>query len=107
MRTRDKIAMAFVVLFYTMHPFLTRRSLLLFHCRDFDSEVVDADTGVVTTASYSLLSQDLSVDCRDGGTIAWMLLLGLPMLVVYVLSSQHCTVGSSTLTRAVDPTGMG
>lgn len=89
MRTRDKIAMALVVLFYTMHPFLTRRSLLLFHCRTFQSEVVDADSGAVSVESYSLLSQDLSVDCRDGGTVAWMLILGVPMLVVYVRPWPH------------------
>ena len=88
MRTRDYLLLTFVVLMYTLHPFLTKRSMLTFNCRRFNDAMYAQDSSTSHNSTSLRLTSDLTVDCSDGSTIAWMLLLGLPMLVVYVAAAR-------------------
>ena len=78
------VKLSFVVLFYTLHPFLTRRAALMFHFRSFESAVFDPASGSITNSTVKLLSQDMTVSASAGTTWVWLLCLGLPMLVMYV-----------------------
>ena len=57
----------------------------MFHCRTFTSEVFDATTGTFASSTRRLLVSDMRVDCDAGSTIAWMALLGAPMVLCLAL----------------------
>lgn len=82
--SKELLAVAMVVLFYTLHPFLTKRTLQMFHCRAFTSEMFDPATHSYYNDTRLLLTEDLRVSCTSTGALAWMTLLGVPMVVVFM-----------------------
>ena len=81
------------VLCYMIHPTLVRKTLIMFHCINLPDEYFSAsgrgvDGGVTATSvreDHWVLGADSGLSCADPNTVRWMVMLGLPMLVAYVL----------------------
>ena len=57
----------------------------MFHCTAYTTETYNASTGAFEANRYWLLSSDPRVDCNDADAQTWMLYLGVPMLVIFVV----------------------
>ena len=69
----------------TLHPFLSKRTLLMFHCRSLTSQTFDEVSGRFANDTRLLLVSDMRIECSSPQAVTWMLVLGLPMIVVFML----------------------
>ena len=57
----------------------------MFHCREFRSQVYDSATGAFVNDTRVLLTSDMTVECTSSSYIAWIIALGVPMMVVFTI----------------------
>ena len=74
--TENAIVSTLVLLFF-MHPTLTTRTFMMFACREID------------TGKYYLV-QDLNIECYDVAHTLWMMVLGLPAVIMCVVAMFPC-----------------